>query len=54
MDELRTILAKVVYLPMVLFLILGALTSAVTAFFSATAVMLHKLSTNIEGEQDDV
>jgi len=54
MDELRTILAKLIYLPMVLFLIIGAIFSAITVFFTTTAIMLDKLSTKVQGDEDDV
>lgn len=54
MKPLLTILAKLIYLPMVLCLIVGAIFSAVTVFFTTTAFMLDKLSTKVQGDQDDV
>ena len=54
MQSLRTILAKLIYLPMVVCLIVGAVFSAITVFFTTTAIMLDNLSTKTQGDQDDV
>ena len=53
MIHIRIILARLMYIPTVFFLIVGALFSAFTVFLTSTAIMCDHIAARIAGEKDN-